>query len=133
MLAASLIMIGVSAGFWLIANSVAQRGTEAGLALAIVLPPALMTMGFTAAVSRRWPQLGITTVLAGTGLRMLWALVLVARLGKNAERYGTTSTALAEWTTGFYLMTLLLETVLLGWLLNASAKPVAPTTPTPAP
>jgi hypothetical protein len=94
------------------------------LGLAITLPPALLSMLAVGAVAKRSPQLGITVILAGCGLRMGWAAVAVAALGKKAELWETTPQALANGTVAFYLLLLAAETALLWGMLNGgTAKP----------
>jgi hypothetical protein len=50
------------------------------------------------------------------------AVLAVLILGKNTENWNTTPTALAEWTIGFYLMSLFLETIFLARLLSHGEK-----------
>lgn len=98
--------------------------TAATLALAITLPPAVMTLLAVVKVSRWSAKAGPTSVLAGTFFRMVMAVGAVALLRERATEFGTTATALAQWTTAFYLLTLVLETGLLwGLLSGADRKP----------
>jgi len=93
------------------------------LGMAIVLPPALFSMLAVLMVARKWPQLGVTVIGAGSALRMAWAVVAVAALSRNAELWETTASALAGWTTGFYLLLLTVETALLWGVLNGGNAP----------
>ena len=95
-----------------------EHRVPAALGMAIVLPPALFSMLAVLMVAKRWPQLGITVIVAGTLLRLGWAMVAVAALGKSAELRETTPSALAGWTTAFYLLLLATETALLWGNLN---------------
>ncbi len=100
-----------------------DKRVPAVLGLAITLPPALFSMLAVGAVAKRWPQLGVTVIAAGSALRMVWAVVAVAVLGKKAELWETTSSALAAGTIAFYLLLLAAETVLLwGWLDGGTAR-----------
>ena len=94
-------------------------GSPAVLAFAIVLPPAVLSYLSIGLIAKRWPQVGITAIVAGTGLRMGWAFIAVAMLGERAAEFQTTATAIAEWTTGFYIVSLIIETALLWRKLNA--------------
>jgi len=94
-------------------------GSPAVLAFTIVLPPAVFSYLSIGLIAKRWPQVGITAIVAGTGLRMGWAFIAVAMLGERAAEFQTTATAIAEWTTGFYIVSLIIETALLWRKLNA--------------
>lgn len=96
-----------------------QTVVPACLAVALTLPPAVVTLLATAFVSRRRPLAGPPVVMLGTGFRMLVTVAMVVLLRGRAADFGTTATALARWTTGFYLLTLALETVLLAGLLTS--------------
>jgi hypothetical protein len=112
---------GLGSAFLLFPDTPTRTGAILGLA--ITLPPALFSMLAVVAVAKRWPQLGVTVIAAGSALRMGWAVVAVAVLGKKAEVWETTSSALAGGTTAFYLLLLAAECVLLwGWLDGRSAR-----------
>ncbi len=96
--------------------------TPAILAVAITLPPAVATLLAVVKVSRRWPHAGPTVVMAGTFFRMIAAVGFVAVLNDRATELGTTPTALAQWTTGFYLLTLVAETGLLYGMLSRPSE-----------
>jgi hypothetical protein len=81
--------------------------------LLVCLPPAVVTLAVVGRVARRWPEFGPVVIVAGTGLRLCWAVVAVALLGERAESWGTTRGRVAEWVTAFYLVTLAFETGLL--------------------
>lgn len=98
----------------------------AGYALGITLPPALVTAALVVAVGERWPLAGPTAAMAGAGLRMGWALVLVSVLGPVVEKVGIPRQSLAEWTCGFYLVTLALETAVLWGRLARTGRPSGP-------
>jgi hypothetical protein len=103
----------------------AQRGAF-GLGLAIVLPPSLLTYAAVLVISRRDPQLGITAVLAGMGLRMAWSIVSVVGLNQRSgpSLTGIRREALAEWTVVAYIITLIFEIGLLVQdLQRSSADP----------
>ena len=104
---------------------VAGRGTlhAAGLGLALTLPPAVATLVLAGWGARRWPEAGPTIVMLGTGLRMGWAVVAVSLLGPAVEKLGISRGSLAEWTCGFYLVTLALETALLWRRLARTGRP----------
>lgn len=51
--------------------------------------------------------------MGGTFVRMAVAVGCVAVLQGRAADYGTTAEALGQWTTGFYLLTLVLESAVL--------------------
>ena len=99
--------------------------SPATLAVAITLPPAVATFLAVARACQRWPAAGPTVVMIGTFFRMVVAVGFVAVLRERAAEFGTTPTALAEWTTGFYLITLTAETALLFRLLSRP-EPAAP-------
>jgi len=92
------------------------------LAVAITLPPAVATFLAVARVVRRWPLAGPAVVMLGSGFRMLVTVAFVVLLRKRAVEFGTTPTALAQWTTGFYLLTLTLETGLLSGVLMRATE-----------
>ena len=104
--------------------------SPAVLAVAITLPPAVATFLAVVRVVRRWPLSGPAVVMVGTGFRMVVAVVFVALLRGKAAEFGTTPTALAQWTTGFYLLTLVAETVLLYRLLSGPSEGKANEPPT---
>lgn len=89
--------------------------------LAVCVPPAVVTYRIAVAVCRRWPEAGPTVLMAATAVRMGWAVVAVFTLAPRAPAWGTTPTAVAEWTTGFYLLTLAAESALLVRRLNRPA------------
>jgi len=95
-----------------------QNRVPAILGLAIVLPPAMFSMLAVGTIAKRWPQLGVTVIVAGTGLRLGWAVVAVAALGNKVERWNTTPEALANGTTAYYLLLLATETVLLWRMID---------------
>jgi len=110
-----LTLTGFTLLVWGISAIVASRQAllPASAGLLICLPVALLTLVLVLLVSRRWPLFGPLSALVATGLRLGWAVTAVYLLRKWAESYGTNRTTLAEWTTGFYLVTLLVETALL--------------------
>ena len=134
----------VTAVFCLTAVAVTSYGVALGvggepvvvpatLGLAITLPPTLATLLAVVRVSQWKPDAGPVIVLAGTFLRMVWAVGVVAVLQGRATAFGTTSTAIAQWTTGFYLLTLAAETALLWRLLSQPGRPSGVTGHTPSP
>lgn len=96
--------------------------TAATLGLSVTLPPAAMTLLAVVKVCRRWPDAGPMIVMAGTFFRMAVAVGCVAVMQDRAKELGTTSAALTQWTTGFYLLTLALETGLLWGLLDRPVR-----------
>jgi len=104
----------------------AFRGSEAitpaCLAVAITLPPAVATLLAVIRVVRQWPLAGPAVVMLGTGFRMLVTVAFLVLLRGRAAEFGTTPTALGQWTTGFYLLTLTLETGLLSGVLGRTAE-----------
>ena len=100
----------------------AATTAAASLAVAITLPPAVATFLAVVRGCRLWPGAGPTIVMAGTFFRMMVAVAGVALLNDRAAEFGTTPTALARWTTGFYLLTLVIETVLLYSIISQSAE-----------
>lgn len=95
----------------------------ATLAVCITVPTTIATLIGVVKVSTARPTFGPVVALSATFVRMVWAVGVVAVLYNRADDFGTTPTALARWTTGFYLLTLLVETVLLWRLLNPAAGP----------
>ena len=92
--------------------------------LALTLPPAMLSLGLVVLLCERAPLAGPAAVMAGTGLRMGWAAVAVSVLGPTVESVGIPRRSLADWTCGFYLVTLALETGLLwGRLAHPDRKP----------
>jgi hypothetical protein len=126
-----LVLVGGSLLAWVL--TLAVWGTEAApraaWGLALTLPPAILTQSAVGLLARRHPEAGPTAVMAGTGLRMGWAVVAVSVLGGPVEKLGIPRQSLAEWTCGFYLVTLALETAALWGLL---ARPGAPKAGPPA-
>ncbi len=107
-----------------VAVAVAPTATlPAAYGLGITLPPALVSLTAVVVVAERWPLAGPTAVIAGTGLRMAWALVAVSLLGRTVEKVGIPRDSLAEWTCGFYLVTLALETAALWGRLARTGRP----------
>ena len=98
----------------------------AALALAITLPLAIATLVFTGLFCRIRPNLGPIAVLAGTFLRMIWSLGAVALLRSRAVEFGTTPDAIAQWTAGFYVLTLAVETLLLWGILSNASRAKSP-------
>jgi len=119
-----LYLIGGTLTAWLGAalcfDSVATVASS--LAVAITLPPAVATFLAVVRGCRMWPGAGPTIVMAGTFFRMMAAVACVAILNDRAAEFGTTPTALARWTTGFYLLTLALETGFLYSTISRSAE-----------
>ena len=111
-----LVLIGGTLAAWAavaVFVGEAESVSAAKLAVAITLPPVVLTFLAMVTMSRRWPEAVPTAMMAGTIIRMTVAFGCVAILGDRATEFGTTPTALREWTTGFYLLTLALETCLL--------------------
>ena len=115
-----LCLIGGTLAAWGgVAFFVAPTASSAAtLAVAITLPPAVATFLAVVKACRRWPTAGPTVVMIGTFFRMIVALAFVAALRGRTAEFGTTPDALAQWTTGFYLLTLILETGLLYSILS---------------
>jgi hypothetical protein len=104
--------------------------TAATLAVTITLPPAVVTYLAVVLMSRKRPEAGPSMILAGTLVRMLSAVACVAVLQDRAADFGTTAAALTQWTTGFYLLTLVLETGLLCRHLSRPTEGVGNEPPT---
>lgn len=105
----------------------------ATLAVCITVPTTIATLIGVVKVSTARPTLGPVVALSATFVRMVWAVAVVAVLYSRATDFETTPTALARWTTAFYLLTLLVETVLLWRLLSPTAGPRGtPSNGTPA-
>ncbi len=117
-----LCLIGGTLTAWLgVASCFDSVATVASsLAVAITLPPAAATFLAVVRGCRMWPGAGPTIVMAGTFFRMMAAVAGVAILNDRAAEFGTTPTALARWTTGFYLLTLTIET---GFLYSIISRP----------
>lgn len=99
-----------------------EATSPACLAVAITLPPAVVTYLVIVRVVRLWPLAGPAVVILGTGFRMLVTVAFLVLLRGRATEFGATPTALAQWTTGFYLLTLALETGLLSGVLTRSTE-----------
>lgn len=95
----------------------------AGYGLGITLPPALVSAALVIRISERWPLASPVAMLGGTGLRMCWSLLFVSILGRSVEKVGIPRQSLAEWTCGFYLVTLALETAVLWSRLAHTSRP----------
>lgn len=109
-----------------------QAVVPAGLGLAITLPMAAVSLVLVTLVWRVRPDAGPVAVVAGTFLRMAWALAAVAVLRRPAAELGTTPEAIANWTAGLYVLTLAAEAILLWWLLaDRPAREVTGDDPTP--
>lgn len=115
---------------WLVAPSVAAEASggpqylPATIGLLVCLPAAAVTLVVVEWGARRLPEFGPVIVVAGTGLRLCWAVGWVALVGDLAESWGTTRGRVAEWVTAFYLVTLALEVGLL--VRRLSAQPPQP-------
>jgi hypothetical protein len=94
----------------------------ASIGLAITLPTAVTTLVLIRAAGRLRPDAGPVAVMAGTFLRMIVAVGAVVALRNLAAGLGTTPDAIANWTVGFYVLTLAAETGLLWWL-SADRRP----------
>ena len=123
-----LVLIGGTLLMWAaVLSSVGEEAKNAAtLAMVITLPPAVTTLLAVVTVSRRWATAGPPIVMVGTFLRMGAAVGAVALLNDRAAEFGTTASALSEWTTGFYLLTLAIETGLLWWLLSGAGQTRVP-------
>ena len=131
--AVALLAAAAVAGFGL---GVLIRGTQAavpaGLGLAITLPVAAVSLVLVTRVWQFRPDAGPVAVVAGTGLRMVWAMGVVFVLRGPAAELGTTPEAIANWTAALYVWTLAAETLLLWWLLaDRPAREVTGDDPTP--
>jgi hypothetical protein len=104
----------VGSGGWIV---------PATLAVCITVPTTIATLIGVVKVSAARPAFGPMVALSATFLRMVWAVGVVALLYNRAADFGTTPTDLARWTTGFYLLTLFVETVLLWRVLSPTAGP----------
>lgn len=93
------------------------------LAVCITVPPTVATLIGVVKISAARPAFGPVAALSATFVRMVWAVGVVAALQGRAAEFETTPTALAQWTTGFYLLTLATETALLWRLLGRPAGP----------
>lgn len=99
----------------------------AAIGLLVCLPAAAVTLVVIGKVAKRLPEFGPVAVVAGTGLRLCWAVGWVALVGDLAESWGTTRGRVAEWVTAFYLVTLAFEVGLLVRRLSARS-PLPPAT-----
>jgi hypothetical protein len=104
----------------------------ATLAVCITVPTTIATLIGVVKVSTARPTFGPVAALSATFVRMVWAVAVVAVLQSRAADFGTTPTALARWTTAFYLLTLSVETGLLWRLLRPAGPQGAPGDGTPA-
>lgn len=86
----------------------------------ITLPPALLTLAGILLCHHLNSGLVVVVALGSTGLRLFWAMVANALLGKWAELTGTEKVILAEWTTGFYLFFLTAEVLILWRVLSVA-------------
>ncbi len=93
----------------------------ATLAVCITVPPTVLTLIGVVRVSAARPAFGPVVALTATFVRMVWAVGVVAFLTPRAADYETTPEALAQWTAGFYVLTLAAETALLWRLLGREA------------
>lgn len=110
----------------------AEAVVPAGLGLAITLPLAAVSLVLVKVVWGLRPDAGPVAVVAGTFLRMAWAMGVVAVLRGPAAEFGTTPQAIANWTAGLYVLTLAAEAALLWWLLaDRPAREVTGDDPTP--
>jgi hypothetical protein len=110
----TLYLVGGSLIAWAVAVAASPASLPAASAgLAVVLPPAVLTLVLVDAVGRRQPQAGPAAAMVATGMRMGWAVVAVSVLGTPAESVGIPRQSLADWACGFYLVTLALDTAVL--------------------
>jgi hypothetical protein len=115
--AVPIIILGV--GVAIVGESAKIPAT---IGLAITLPQSILTFLAVVRVSRWKPEAGPVVVLAGTSLRMVWAVGVIAFLQSRNEAFGSTMTLISQWTTGFYLLTLAFETGLLWKLLSGPVQ-----------
>lgn len=101
------------------------QAVPATLAVCITVPPTVVTLiGVVRVSTTARPAFGPVAALTATFVRMVWAVGVVAFLMPRAAEFETTPEALAQWTAGFYVLTLAVETALLWWLLSQTeAKP----------
>lgn len=85
----------------------------AAVGFAICLPPAVLTYRLAVRICRVRPDLGPVALMAGSGLRMAWAVGMVFLVADRATEWGTRPTTVANFTTGAYLLTLAGETAAL--------------------
>ena len=117
-------------GFGGFAAAVALGGNAvaapAALGLGITLPLALATLIAAIRICSVRPEIGPLIIMGATFLRMIWAFGAVALLHSHTAEFGTTPTDLAQWTTGFYLLTLAVETLILWRILSNASRVKSP-------
>lgn len=85
----------------------------AAVAVALCLPPALMTLIVVEAMQRRFSGAVPAVVILATGLRMGVAVVGVLLLGGILVRAGVSRDRFSAWLTCVYLLVLTIESGLL--------------------
>jgi hypothetical protein len=122
---AVVILLAVVSVCYAAALLLGGQAVPATLAVCITVPPTVVTLiGVVKVSTTARPAFGPVAALTATFVRMIWAVGVVAFLTPRAAEFETTPTALAQWTTGFYLLTLAVETALL-WRLLGRAEPKA--------
>ncbi len=113
------LLIAVPTGVSAVAPVVAEYAGGGGhllpavVAAAVCLTPAVPTYILAEVVWRRRPMYGPLAVLTGTAIRMMTAVLAVFSLqGVLAER-GVDRERFAAWVAFLYLITLIVESVLL--------------------
>ncbi len=93
----------VAAGvvFWWVGS---ERFIPAGLALAILIPPTLLTTAMTWLMGRQNAEFQVLTAMVSSGLRMFWAVIAVFGLGDVIKILGSNSQEFGQWVSGFYIM-----------------------------
>lgn len=123
------IALAVSvAGFgWFLTLGPGDR-TATFIGLVICIPPAVLTYRLAVQVCRLRPELGPVVLMAGSAVRMAWAVGAVFLVADRTAGWGTDPTSVANYTTVAYLFTLTVETAaLVGRLSEPRAADARPT------
>ena len=101
---AGVIAAGIS--YWWVGP---QGFAPPGFALAILIPPTLLTTALTWMMGREAPEFQVVAALVSSGLRMFWAIMAVFGLGDLMKELGSNSQEFGQWMTGFYIMGLVIQ------------------------
>jgi hypothetical protein len=107
-----LLVWGIAAGTACLVDS-ASNWLPSGLAALICTLPALGTMALAKYTEGRGPVAALGTVLVAPILRLVFALLIGFALGITVPALKADPARFVFWGLGFYLLTLVVETILI--------------------
>jgi hypothetical protein len=99
-------LVAAAISYWWVGP---ERFAPAGFALALLVPPTLLTTGLTWMMGKESPEYQVMAALVSSGLRMFWAIGVVFGLGDLMKQLGSSSAEFGQWMAGFYIMGLVIQ------------------------